>query len=1020
MKKNILSIFILVTILPFFIYGELAQEQIAFLKSLNTKGYLGNDDKDCIKAWFKKTKTASKRQTLKNDISKYKINKKIHSEVMAYINSLSIFNNNKAFKQKSQINNNFLPDNFSLSKAILNNDNAKIITFINRKLPIKVEDLYLAFKFAEKDMIDLILKNISIDSFSKNAKPINNNTVLMMAASDCDLCVLKKILDYGAKIDLFTEIPANNKFLKRTALDFAAKSAFSEDTLFEKQSICYETFLTLIERGAKPTLNSAKLATRYRHDKIELFTLLYKKGLKRNKLFSHTLLNFILDKDKELARFIILQSESNDLTHILHNRIKNTLGNDYAQKNSMINLFIKNEADINAAPGALSILSLSKKKYKITDFINIAANLMEKGAVVGFDNLLNSLKNGSDKQNFLKSIFNKNILKYADKLKTFNEYENKISLLNIHNKYLTYFEIVEEKFIFNQFKSKNLQELFKYFSDMNIPFAKEIELLKSKQKFNLSKEILLLILAEVISAKAEEELSVEENLDFNKNFKPLIQKLNKLNNYEIIFRLIKLNENVDNFVSRKYVHKLFQAHNIKNLFDIIDEMQLKSVPISLNNYQIIVEKILLFNINNILLNNKYFFADFKEQINKLKNNKTHNNNIKNGLTENFKDSFIINLKKLKKSNLKATQILIKITQLSDLFYEFNKITNINIKECIYMILNLSLELLNINEYEKIKNDIFDVFINDLNYKNVLQQITKEVLNGLSLKIDSNQFLEEVNILRSFNLLNNDSCEWKKTIFTLTKNNSLQKLRDLLCLRPAESFFISKGDCLVCYEEKNLFKCPSSNIDCESRMCADCANKFLFSCINDIKLGKLLSCKFCQKSLFLVDFFIESGCDANLVAELEENQLRTMIINQFSEWIFCVNPKCLEGKIYKNEEIRLFNCDACFFYGCLECGKNHEGCFNNENELIRLTLEKGRKAPDPYISDITDANFDNGKIRPCPECGILTYRISGCNSMECSKCKIKWHWNYGLNKQPIIHDFNNEEMQYEAKVAATFR
>merc|ERR1712072_842531 len=36
-------------------------------------------------------------------------------------------------------------------------------------------------------------------------------------------------------------------------------------------------------------------------------------------------------------------------------------------------------------------------------------------------------------------------------------------------------------------------------------------------------------------------------------------------------------------------------------------------------------------------------------------------------------------------------------------------------------------------------------------------------------------------------------------------------------------------------------------------------------------------------------------------------------------------------------------------------------------------------------------------KPCPHCGVMTTKVSGCNFMTCSRCKKNWCWQTGKKR-----------------------
>ena len=42
-------------------------------------------------------------------------------------------------------------------------------------------------------------------------------------------------------------------------------------------------------------------------------------------------------------------------------------------------------------------------------------------------------------------------------------------------------------------------------------------------------------------------------------------------------------------------------------------------------------------------------------------------------------------------------------------------------------------------------------------------------------------------------------------------------------------------------------------------------------------------------------------------------------------------------------------------------------------------------------------------KPCPECGEVIFKISGCSQMFCTSCKTPWNWTTGKKESGVIHN-----------------
>lgn len=88
----------------------------------------------------------------------------------------------------------------------------------------------------------------------------------------------------------------------------------------------------------------------------------------------------------------------------------------------------------------------------------------------------------------------------------------------------------------------------------------------------------------------------------------------------------------------------------------------------------------------------------------------------------------------------------------------------------------------------------------------------------------------------------------------------------------------------------------------------------------------------------------------------------------------------------------WKCDICENHVCPECNeKKEEGheCDPNAVETVKL-LKKDSK--------------------PCPKCGEIHFRISGCSQMWCPSCHTAYNWNTGRIEHGVIHNPHYYEFQ----------
>lgn len=85
----------------------------------------------------------------------------------------------------------------------------------------------------------------------------------------------------------------------------------------------------------------------------------------------------------------------------------------------------------------------------------------------------------------------------------------------------------------------------------------------------------------------------------------------------------------------------------------------------------------------------------------------------------------------------------------------------------------------------------------------------------------------------------------------------------------------------------------------------------------------------------------------------------------------------------------YKCEMCKLYTCPEC-----------LEII------GHTKADPHICNqdsIKSAELIKKDTKPCPTCGIRIYKISGCDQMWCTECRVAFSWNTGRIDKGSIHN-----------------
>jgi len=88
----------------------------------------------------------------------------------------------------------------------------------------------------------------------------------------------------------------------------------------------------------------------------------------------------------------------------------------------------------------------------------------------------------------------------------------------------------------------------------------------------------------------------------------------------------------------------------------------------------------------------------------------------------------------------------------------------------------------------------------------------------------------------------------------------------------------------------------------------------------------------------------------------------------------------------------WKCGICETKICNKC---------NEEKLDTECDAEDNHRCDP--GNVANMELLNKDTKPCPECGTMIFRISGCNQMFCVECHCAWNWNTGLVEKGVIHN-----------------
>jgi hypothetical protein len=85
----------------------------------------------------------------------------------------------------------------------------------------------------------------------------------------------------------------------------------------------------------------------------------------------------------------------------------------------------------------------------------------------------------------------------------------------------------------------------------------------------------------------------------------------------------------------------------------------------------------------------------------------------------------------------------------------------------------------------------------------------------------------------------------------------------------------------------------------------------------------------------------------------------------------------------------WKCGVCGVWVCPDCFE-----IKGYQKDVEHTCDEAAKATAQLIKDET---------KPCPDCGIRIYKISGCDQMWCTSCHVAFSWNTGRKVHGVIHN-----------------
>mgnify|MGYP001330604757 CR=1 FL=1 len=264
---------------------------------------------------------------------------------------------------------------------------------------------------------------------------------------------------------------------------------------------------------------------------------------------------------------------------------------------------------------------------------------------------------------------------------------------------------------------------------------------------------------------------------------------------------------------------------------------------------------------------------------------------------------------------------------------------------------------------------------------------------------------------------------------------------------------SSKECCVCYEAFNKTKrskttCPSCNVD----ICKKCVRYYI---TNSIKNAHCMSCKKEYERNFMVENLNSSFVNGTwkkhrekVLFDREKARFpETMVVverrkkaqnlenenNKIQDEIYILRQKLNELERQKRsndvyihrilrgdsagEEKKQHFHRACPADGCKGFLSTSWKCGLCGIWACPKCFEvKGYNKNDPHVcteENLKTAEMMRKETKNCPGCAAAIYKISGCDQMFCTVCKIAFSWKTGEIETGVIHNPHFYQWQREA-------
>ncbi|OEU21816.1 hypothetical protein FRACYDRAFT_158501, partial [Fragilariopsis cylindrus CCMP1102] len=190
-------------------------------------------------------------------------------------------------------------------------------------------------------------------------------------------------------------------------------------------------------------------------------------------------------------------------------------------------------------------------------------------------------------------------------------------------------------------------------------------------------------------------------------------------------------------------------------------------------------------------------------------------------------------------------------------------------------------------------------------------------------------------------------------------------------------------CGICYDEME----PEQTyfLRCGHKFCRSCWISYTIDASNDSSLINILDLR-CPQHECGVRLMIDDlqQIEPSLIPKWNNALLQTFI-EEDSSYRYCSGPDCgcvaikLNQSIATTYNLQKVTCDACSTSFCFGCGQNDHVPASCQ-DIAQWNQIKG--SSEFYVKH---------NSKPCPGCNVPIEKNTGCNHMQCIKCKAGFCW-----------------------------